>query len=167
MEINNIYLLALTLSSIVTAYLAIREARGKRENAVADAMQKLAATLGLTTNELSEALVDGARLRDEIAKLREEIEIHKVKRNEEIASLKASQEKDLEETRKLRNDYAGAQRQIIMQQEQITHHETLIIGLGEYVDTLRGALKTANITVPENGEKELLESVHRLKVTRK
>jgi chromosome segregation ATPase len=67
------------------------------------------------------------------------------------------QQQDLEETQRLRNDYAIAQKQIIKL-------EDLAIGLGEYVDTIKKALQKAEIPLPLNGA--LLESVLRLKAER-
>lgn len=67
------------------------------------------------------------------------------------------QAKDLEETRRLRNDYAVAQKQIVSL-------EDLVIRAGDYIDKMKTAMQKAGIELPLNGE--LLESVLRLKAER-
>ena len=82
----------------------------------------------------------------------EELKIHRADRDEKIealesaaAALKAQVEKDVEETKRLRNDYANAQKQIIKL-------ENLVIGAGEYIEEMKNAMIKANIPLPMNGE---------------
>jgi len=143
---NTLYLLGSTISLVVMAYLAIREARSKRDTNVSVAVKNLADALNLSTGELSENLAQAAKLRDELEVV-----------TAQVAELEKKQKKDLQETASLRNDYANAQRRII-------HLEDMVITIGEYADVLKQALQQANIPVPVNGE--LMESVHRLKLQR-
>lgn len=118
-----------------------------------------------------EILAERAAFNNEIAALHRSIEdgfLETKVLKKTIDDLNAKQAVDIQETQKLRNDYAIAQAQIIKQQEQITHHEGLIVGLGEYVDAQNKAMEGANIKVEVNGKfKKLLESVYRLRLERK
>ena len=94
---------------------------------------------------------------DRNTKLIKELTSHRDERDAQLASLQAQITKDVEETQRLRNDYAVAQKQIVRLEE-------LVIGAGDYIETMKSAMIKANIPLPLNGE--LLESVMRLKVER-
>jgi chromosome segregation ATPase len=87
----------------------------------------------------------------------EDLEAHYIKLQNQQRDTAAKYQQDLEETQRLRNDYANSQKQIIKL-------EDLAISLGEYVDKIKTAVQKAGIDLPLNGE--LLDSVMRLKFSR-
>jgi chromosome segregation ATPase len=77
----------------------------------------------------------------------------------------AKQVRDLEETQRLRNDYANAQKQIISAQTQITKLEDTLIRAGEFIDKIKIAVQSIpGVDLPLNGE--LMDSILRLKAER-
>jgi chromosome segregation ATPase len=73
--------------------------------------------------------------------------------------------KDMEETQRLRNDYAKAQKQIISAQTQITKLEDTLIRAGEFIDKIKIAVQSIpGVDLPLNGE--LMDSILRLKAER-
>jgi chromosome segregation ATPase len=73
--------------------------------------------------------------------------------------------KDMEETQRLRNDYANAQKQIISAQTQITKLEDTLIRAGEFIDKIKIAVQSIpGVDLPLNGE--LMDSILRLKAER-
>lgn len=71
---NNLYLFASAVSLIVMAYLAIKEAKSKKENNVASAIKQLAEALNLQGDELVENIAEAAKLRSVVEDLRKQVE---------------------------------------------------------------------------------------------
>ena len=91
MDANSIYLLATTLSVIIMAYLAIREARSKRDNNVTAAVKNLADALNLSSAELAEELKESALLRGTVEELQKQINDLIKHRNEREERISASE----------------------------------------------------------------------------
>lgn len=118
------------------------------------------------------SLTENSKTTTEVSKTTAEQLLAKIIQVDELGrkfdDLNLKYQNDLLETQRLRSDYANAQKQIIKQQEQITHHEKMIISLGEYIEVQNTAMKEAGITVDVHGDfKALMDSVHSLKATRK
>lgn len=87
-----------------------------------------------------------------------ELEEAQASRDEVIAELERKIKKDMEETQRLRNDYAAALKQII-------GLEDTIIRAGEFIDKIKTAVQSIpGVELPLNGE--LLDSILRLKAAR-
>jgi cellobiose-specific phosphotransferase system component IIB len=141
----------------------------KTEGEIAKAAESIAAGSTVTIanllrsveyqkQEVAEARTENAALNEEIEKIKEARAKRDIESQKERDELKARIQSDLIETKRLRNDYAVAQKQIIKL-------EDMAIKLGEYVDTMKNAMQEAGIDLKLNGE--LLDSVIRLKAARR
>lgn len=93
----------------------------------------------------------------ELEESKEDLEAALITLQNQQRDIETKYQKDLEETQKLRGDYATAQKRIIGLEE-------LVIRAGDYIVTMKDAMQKAGIPLPLNGE--LLESVLRLKAER-
>jgi hypothetical protein len=98
-----------------------------------------------------------ARKIDELEQKNEDLQAAIIQLTNQIRETGERQQLEIEETQRLRNDYAMALKQII-------RLEDLAIGLGEYVDAIMTAAKKAGMELPINGD--LMDSVLRLKAER-
>lgn len=158
------YIVATLLAPILAALTTIltsRLSKSKREQE--GEAKSLDAKTEFDISQSADAIANGSKVAIEnllrsVEFMRQEVDTHRelrILRDKEISELKERIQKDTEETRGLRNDYALAQKRII-------NLEDMIIKVSEYADTLKTSMQKAEIPVPLNGE--LMESVHRLKM---
>jgi peptidoglycan hydrolase CwlO-like protein len=143
--------------------LKLIDAYSNRNKTRADAAKIIVEGGAQAVQTMRDLLKDYDKINDDQAAEIEELKTGKKQRTKRIEDLESQvedlirkQEKDLEETQRLRNDYANAQKQIVKL-------EDLAIKLGENFDKLVGAIKDKGIDIPINGE--ILESVRRLKLS--
>ena len=115
MDLNNIYLLASALSLIIMAYLAIKEARSKRDNNVSSALKNLADALNLSSTELAEELKESALLRGTVElqqKQINELMKHQGEREGRITALENTNENQGERIAQLESEAAKREQEV-------------------------------------------------------
>lgn len=149
------------LTQIIAPIVAPKLFRSKREREIEE--QSLDAKTEFDISQSATAIANGSKVAIEnvlrtVEVMKMEIESHKelrILRDKEILELKEQIQKDIVETRRIRNEYALSQARIIALEE-------LIIKAGEYLNVMKTAMQEAKIDLPLNGE--LMRRISNLKM---
>jgi len=163
MDIQNIYLIASTLSLLVMAYFTVREARERKKKSeserdvnVTAAVNNLSSALGMTTDELVERIAEAAKLRDELNAQKQATQ----QRVDETTRHRAEMESKIEalnrdyaaETQKLRDEVEILRKQVADGEKKYNAAKLII-------EKLVAALRKENIELPNLDLSDLSDSI--------
>lgn len=169
MDANTAYLFASAASLLIMAFLAVREARSKKDSNVATAIKQLAEALNLQGDELVESLAEAAKLRDIVEETKRQVNQLTNQQRENMAEidilktqngqLREKIDVDTKETEHLSNEVNALRRQVADSDAKYRDLEKKYANSKSAIELLVKALMDAKVPLPPGLEALLGDSI--------